>query len=373
MLESVEWREFGIGDLFNINPTKYYKLKNDEIISKDGVVPLISNGSINNGVMGFSKLKANNLGNTITCSDTTIGADTMFYQENSFIGYSHIQHLTSKIEQFNKEVANFIISSTRVATSNNKYDYGTKFNRNEMRNTKIQLPTQNSNIDFDFMQRFAARLEQGYIKKLDAYLAATGLKDYLLTDKEKEVLGQFEQWEWGEFKISTVFEKLNLKNKNKTFDKKEDTCTVQTDEFNLPLVNAKFGDNGIMFFGRESDFDSTEMVIDVISNGAIATGTVYAQPYRVGVLWDAYLLKVKEQVMTKQKLLCLTTCLEKSIKLKFGWDNKAVWSKVQYEKIQLPTTQQQPDYELMQTFISAVQKLVIRSVVEYADSWKSNF
>ena len=27
MLKSVEWGEFRIGDLFDINPTKYYKLK----------------------------------------------------------------------------------------------------------------------------------------------------------------------------------------------------------------------------------------------------------------------------------------------------------------------------------------------------------
>ncbi|MDE2422528.1 MAG: restriction endonuclease subunit S [Gammaproteobacteria bacterium] len=65
MLENVEWGEFKLGDLFNINPTKYYKLKNDEIIFEGGVVPLISNGSINNGVMGFSKLKANNLGGAV--------------------------------------------------------------------------------------------------------------------------------------------------------------------------------------------------------------------------------------------------------------------------------------------------------------------
>jgi hypothetical protein len=44
-----------------------------------------------NGVMVFSELQPNNEGNCITCSDTTIGADTMFYQTHNFIGYSHIQ------------------------------------------------------------------------------------------------------------------------------------------------------------------------------------------------------------------------------------------------------------------------------------------
>ena len=105
MLENVEWGEFRLGDLFDINPTKYYKLKNEEIISLGGDVPLISNSSVNNGVMGFSNLKANNKGNSITCSDTTLGAETMYYQEKDFIGYSHIQHLVPKFEPFDKKIA----------------------------------------------------------------------------------------------------------------------------------------------------------------------------------------------------------------------------------------------------------------------------
>ena len=106
---SKAFRSFPFLDLFEINPTKYYKLKNEEIISENGIVPLISNSSTDNGVMGFSNLKANNLGNTITCSDTTLGAETMYYQKNDFIGYSHIQHLVPKFEPFNKYIANVII------------------------------------------------------------------------------------------------------------------------------------------------------------------------------------------------------------------------------------------------------------------------
>ncbi|WP_406947232.1 restriction endonuclease subunit S [Psychrobacter ciconiae] len=162
-----------------------------------------------------------------------------------------------------------------------------------------------------------------------------------------------------------MFEKLNLGNSNKSFNKKEDTSTFQNDEFNIPLVNAKVGDNGIMFYGRESDFDTAEMTIDVISNGAIATGTVYAQPHRVGVLWDAYLLRVKNQIMTKQKLIYLASCLEKSIKLKFGWDNKAVWSKVQHEFIKLPTKNNQPDFEFMEQFIGQLEQGYVQRLDDY--------
>ena len=178
--KNVEWGEYKLGDLFNINPTKYYRLKNEEIISTDGKVPLISNSSTENGVMGFSNLEPNNTGNTLTCSDTTMGAETMFYQEKDFIGYSHIQHLVPKFDPFNKLIASAIISASRVTTSK-KYDYGNKFNRVAMNKTKIQLPTKNGKIDFDFIESFIAEIENERILKLENYVSEIGLSDYKLT------------------------------------------------------------------------------------------------------------------------------------------------------------------------------------------------
>lgn len=184
-LQGVKWGEFKIGDLFEINPTKYYRLQNDEIISQTGTIPLVSNSSTDNGVMGFSELKALNKGNTITCSDTTLGADTMYYQAIDFIGYSHIQHLVPKFSPFNKAIASIIISACRVSTSK-KYDYGNKFNREAMKNTTIHLPiTTSGEIDFEFMESFIAELEAERIAELEAYLLATGLTDYILTAEEK--------------------------------------------------------------------------------------------------------------------------------------------------------------------------------------------
>ncbi|MCK4440889.1 MAG: restriction endonuclease subunit S, partial [Sulfurovaceae bacterium] len=104
-LDEVEWGEYRLGDLFEINPTKYYRLQNEEIISKNGTVPLITNSSVDNGLMGFSSLKALNRGNSLTCSDTTLGAETMYYQDKDFIGYSHIQYLLPKFEPFNRVIA----------------------------------------------------------------------------------------------------------------------------------------------------------------------------------------------------------------------------------------------------------------------------
>ena len=165
---NLKWKEFRLGNLFYINPTKYYKLSNEEIISKNGKIPLVSNSSNNNGVMGFSTLNPLNSGNTITCSDTTIGADTMFYQKIDFIGYSHIQNLIPKFEGFNENKSMFIISLCRFYTLN-KFDYGNKFNRDAMNNSKIKLPIKNNEIDFEFIEVFISAIQKLIIKDVVLY------------------------------------------------------------------------------------------------------------------------------------------------------------------------------------------------------------
>lgn len=168
----IPMKYFKLGDLFEINPTKSYKLKNEEIISEDGTVPMISNSITDNGVKGYSKLKANNKGNTITCSDTTVGAETMFYQKNDFIGYSHIQHLVPKFKNFNEFIAKFIISCCRVITLN-KFNYANKFNREAMNSTVICLPIKLDKnnkevIDFYIIEKLMIIFQKEVIK--DKYL-----------------------------------------------------------------------------------------------------------------------------------------------------------------------------------------------------------
>ncbi|WP_369801513.1 restriction endonuclease subunit S [Tenacibaculum finnmarkense] len=171
--DKFQWSEFKLGDFFNINPTKYYRLKNNEIISENGKTPLVSNSSVNNGIMGFSNLEGNNKGNTISCSDTTLGAETMFYQKNDFIGYSHIQHLTPKFEEFNWEIASLIITASKVSTSK-KYNYGTKFNRVAMNNTKIQLPIKNKKPNYELIKTLASAIQKTVVKDVVLYVKNKG-------------------------------------------------------------------------------------------------------------------------------------------------------------------------------------------------------
>ena len=108
------------------------------------------------------------------------------------------------------------------------------------------------------------------------------------------------------------------------------------------------------------------MCIDVIQNGAIATGKVYAQPYSVAVLWDAYLIKPLQDVFSEETLLYLTKCIEKITREQFSYDKKATWERVKTCEISLPVTPDgEPDFVYMERYIRAIEKLTIADVVKY--------
>ena len=354
--------------MFEINPTKYYKLKNEEIISENGDVPLISNSSTDNGVMGYSNLNPLNKGNSLTCSDTTLGAETMYYQEKDFIGYSHIQHLVPKFKGFNKAIAYMIITASRIATTN-KYDYGAKFNRNEMNNTKISLPVKKDReIDFAFMEDFISQLEACRLSQLEAcrlsqleaYLLVTGLKNYTLTPAEEQALTDFQNGniKWGEFKVVDLFDVRNTRNilSRDIIENSGDIPYLSASRENNAVssyisYNKEFLDKGNCIFIGGKTFVVTYQENDFYSNDSHNLS-----------------LHLKDgKNITKLNHLFMVSCIYKSLSSKYSWGNSISNKKIQTDFVIFPITNNIPDYPMMETLISAVQKLVIKDVVEYAD------
>ena len=367
--------------MFEINPTKYYRLSNDEIISKNGTVPLISNSSTENGVMGFSNLEPNNKGNTITCSDTTIGADTMFYQEKDFIGYSHIQNLVPKFEPFNRAIASMIISACRVATST-LYDYGNKFNRDSMNKTKIHLPTQNGKIDFAFMENFIAELEAERIAELEAYLRVTGLSDYILTEEERAVLEAFRSGKisWGGVKLPNGQEVTNIEWK---MFRIEDVLEWQPQKEIDPLKLEKLKDVNkklYPFYGQatiNNGIISYNQLVDEVLNNKEGKSTIliHSNNQNTVYLETPFYLKdghgatsvLQSEKLNKLNALYFMSSIKKVILSKYSYNAKATKIELKNTLISLPSLQGKPLYDYMEVFIRAVQKLVIKDVVQYAE------
>ncbi len=104
-----------------------------------------------------------------------------------------------------------------------------------------------------------------------------------------------------------------------------------------------------------------------MQNGAVATGDVYPQPQATGVLWDAYLIKHTNKELCENELFYFAACLQKSIKLKYGYDKKATWDRIKKDNITIPILNGDIDYDLISTFINAIKKEVIKDLVTWKD------
>ncbi|WP_165382333.1 restriction endonuclease subunit S [Acinetobacter wuhouensis] len=158
-LDISAWKEFRVSELFNITPTSYHRLINKDLLDDDGINPVVVNSSYNNGIGGYSNYDCTEKGNTITFSDTTT-ADSIFYQPNDFVGYSHVQKLTPILYQ-NKWVKNcllffMIVFRTKAKLMN--FDYVNKFTRENALNLLVKLPAKDNEPDWEYMEDYVSNI-----------------------------------------------------------------------------------------------------------------------------------------------------------------------------------------------------------------------
>ena len=348
-IDTSKWEEFKVGDLFDIHPTKAYKMTNSTLMENDGKYPVVVNSSYNNGIGGYTNQPPTEKGNIITFSDTT-SSDAIFYQKGPFVGYPHVQGMYPKKPFENSwDEASFLffLAIFRTKAINLNYDYVNKFTRDSASEMYVLLPVdENHQPDFSYME--------SYMKNREIAVSASLTK--LQSAKQFSKSNYIDTNNWVSFKVDDLFYKLDLKIVKKDFNKVLDVSEERSEEFSLPLVNAKHYNNGIMFYGRESDFESAEMTIDIVKNGAIATGDVYAQPQKTGVLWDAYLIKPKDSIESEYVLHFLATVLQRTIKHRFSYDDKCIWNKVKTMNIMLPSNDRKnPDYGFMEAYMRGVE------------------
>ena len=311
--------------------------------------------------MGFSSLKPLNCGNTITCSDTTVGAETMFYQQNDFIGYSHIQHFVPKFKPFNKKIAEFLISSCRSATSNKYYDYGHKFNREEMNKTKIQLPIKEGKIDFDFMESFIAELEAQRVAELEvqrvaelsAYLTVSEFDNYELSVAELKALQEYQSINWKSFNLEKLFGKSTRGKRLRSTDRIVGK---------LPFVTAGEASEGISaHIGNKVEvFNENTTTIDMF-------GSAKYRNYKYGA--DDHIAVVHTDKLPMKASIFVTSSIHKASHTgKFDYGHNFYAKDADALDIMLPERDGKPNYSYMETLISAIQKLVIKDVVKYSDA-----
>ena len=219
----------------------------------------------------------------------------------------------------------------------------------------IKLPTKNNKIDFDFIESFNLKLESEHISELKTYLLNNNLEDYNLTSIEKQVLADFEnnKIEFGSFTYKSIFNNIKQGRRLTKDDQKSG---------NIPFVMAGVTNTGVVNYisNPVATFPKNSITVDIFGN-TFYRNYDYGAGDDTGAYWNS---KVE---YSKELMLFFTTAMEKSIFGKFDYGNKLRSSQSFDFTMQLPIFNKKPDFETMETFISAILKLVIKDVVLYVN------
>ena len=353
----VNFKEFKIGELFDIHPTKSYGLTNSKLFKNKGCTPVVVNSSLNNGIGGYVDLPATEKGNIITYSDTTT-SEGIFYQPNDFIGYSHVQGLYAKGKYKWTEKSLLYFLAVFKKQAKGRFDYATKFNRKIASEMVIKLPVdEKEEINFEYMENYISELEEERISELNTYLSISGLDDYRLTKQEISLLKESQNKSIKTYKIGDIFE---IKSSKKKFN----ANTVKFDGKH-PYVARSSSNNGIRGFINQEEKYLNEA--NTISFGQ-DTATMFYQdkPYFTGD--KIKIMKLKNNNLNDKIACYLITVMKKSFQ-NFAWGQTSFNVNVlKNVKIELPVQNDEIDYEYMEKYIKAIQKVAIKDVIILKDS-----
>ncbi|WP_197273127.1 restriction endonuclease subunit S [Neisseria sp. 74A18] len=336
MLESVEWGEFRIEDIFD-------SFNGDFDIKKEHVNGLgnyvITAGMSNNGILGKTDVEAKIFPkNTITVD--MFG--TAFYRDFPYKMVTHARVFCLKANiEINAKQGLFLSSSLHFLSR--FFGYENMCSWAKIKNKKIQLPIKNSQLALDFMENFVAELEARRSAELEAYLSAAGLKDYTLTAEEQQALAQLEcnKTIFSSFSFDNVFDQIKQGRRLK----KDDQIAGH-----IPFVMAGVTNTGVVGYiaNPVARFPKNSITLDIFGN-AFYRNYNYGAGDDTGVYWNS------ERNFSKEIMLFLTTSMQKAVEGQFSYGKKLRSSQSLKIKMQLPQKHNSPDYAYMQTLLSAVQ------------------
>jgi hypothetical protein len=351
VLDDVEWGEFNLEDLFG-KSTRGKRLKSDDRIP--GRLPFVTAGEANEGVSAF-------IDNDVTAFSENTTTIDMFgsakYRNYKFGADDHIAVVHT--ENLPKGAAIFITSAIHKSSYTGKFDYGRNFYAKDADQLSILVPSKDHNPDYEIMDRFIAELEAERMKELEAYLSAAGLTDYQLTLEEKKALDDYQSIKFEDFNVIDVF---TVKNSGNILSR-----DIVENSGNTPYLCASRENNSISSY-ITYDTKYLDKGNCVFIGGKTFVVTYQEKDFYSNDSHNLILSLKDEEKRTKHNQLYLAVCVNKSLKHKYSWGDSISNRKIQKDIVSLPVKNNNPDLSSMELLISAVQKLVIKDVVDYLNS-----
>ena len=345
------FKEFQMEDIFNIVKGKRLT-KQDQ---RSGETLFIGATAENHGETARIGQAPLFPGNTITVSyNGSVGE--AFYQEEPYWASDDINVLSLKNHELNKNIAIYLCAVIRKAGK--LFYYNQKWNLERMKATSISLPVNADSMpDWAYMEQYIAEIEEERMAELDAYLTACGFNDYELTNEENDVINASPEWK--EFKIIDIFAVHNTHSILKEW--------VTFNSGDIPYVTAGEGNNSIASYVDCNNAEWIETGKCILIGGKTTVITYQDQDF---VSNDSHNLALyaKSEKANEYIYRFMVSAMQKSLRQKYSWGDSISKKKIQNDYFKLPVLPDgTPDFEYMEKYIKAIEKLTIKDVVEWKD------
>ena len=336
--------------------------------SKDYSYPYFTRTVFNNGIYGYVDYYDDK--HLVKGNSIAVGMMGMqfFYMAHDFYAGQFTKTAFPKFEGFNWRVALWFIAWFNK--SSKKYlgllvrDFEKAFLE-----TEISVPrNSDGSLAIEFMESRIREMEESRIREMEAYLKVSGFENCELTEHEKS---SYEKMKQGQVKFKTFYVADDKKNKRHSgvFNVKNSHNILQSSivagSGTTPYVTAGEGNNSIYAY-ISYDEDQIEEGNAIMIGGKTMVVTYQAEDFFSNDSHNLVLYAKDDKLRNELIQLFMVASLNKSLKPIYSWGDSISKTKIVKDKLQLPVTDSGSiDYQFMETYIRAVEKLIVQNVYDW--------
>lgn len=340
-LDKVEWKEFSVGELFDIKIGK--NIDGNKVDRVNGGTAYITRKENTNGLDGFVNYDSEFLNSIYPV--ITIGNETAepYVQDFPFFTGTKVNILLPKFKM-DTSILKYIATSLRQHKG--KYSYSFTINSTRLKKQNILLPAdKNGNPNFQYMSDFVKKLELDKVQEVLEYIYIRMMT--ILEEKVCEI-------SWKDFWIEDVCEiKSGVR------------LTKANQEIGLrPFVGASDSDNGVTAFVSNKNKSLDANVLGVNYNGSVVEN--FYHPYEAIFSDDVKRLKWKDEIYGNKYTYLFLKQMILSQKIKYAYGYKFNGERMKRQKIMLPVTKTGlPDYDYMTSYMQKQELEQIFKILNY--------
>lgn len=358
-LRGTEWGKYKIGDLFAKIDTVKLPYKANELpkqAREKYELPCLTSSFKNQGLNYFAPREGATVLKDVISIPSNSDVYRAYYQSREFTVLSDAYAIQWRFHtrKLSENQYLFMVMCINKVSDLPIYSYKNKLGGwNVLKNKFIQLPQKNNAIDFEYMESYISGIQANRMDRLSSYLLNSGLNSCELTKGQVESLNC--PWSWKKFNVKELFEIYR-------------TSSLDSDQLvdgdNYDYITRTSFNQGIL--------RSTGKVEKVVVNdaGTWSLGLLQMDFFYRKRSWYAgqFVRKITSKLpLTENQALFMTTVLNTLSKKLLSVLVRDVDVTFLNSHIWLPAKGNEIDFEAIEEFVTAIQKLLAKNMIKYID------